>query len=49
MHLSAFGVESDRVPNIDATLDFEAGTSVCKVHYYFPDYKPFDIPLAKKR
>lgn len=48
MQLSAFGVESDRVPNIDATIDFEKGTSVCKVSYYYPDYKPFEYSLTKE-
>lgn len=47
MKLSAFGVESDRFPNIDAIIDFEKGTSVCKVSYYHPDYKPFKYTLSK--
>lgn len=33
MYLSAFGVESDRYPNIEAMIDFEKGTSLCKVSY----------------
>ncbi|MCW4469187.1 hypothetical protein OGH69_09440 [Flavobacterium sp. MFBS3-15] len=47
MHLSAFGVESDRWPNIDVAVDFKENTSRCKVSYYHPDYKPFQYKLTK--
>ncbi len=48
MHLSAFGVESDRWPNIDATIDFKKATSLSKVSYYHPDYKPFAYKLTEE-
>lgn len=48
LKLSAFGVESDRYPNIEAAIDFEKGTSLCKVSYYHPDYKPFQYTLTQK-
>ena len=47
MHLSAFGVESDRWPNIDATINCNENTSLCKVSYYHPGYKPFEYKLTK--
>ncbi|HEV3223007.1 MAG TPA: hypothetical protein VGZ90_09020 [Puia sp.] len=39
MNLSVFGVESDRLPSIKATLDFEKKYSICKVSYYNPKFK----------
>ena len=39
MHLSAFGVESDRFPSIDVYIDFSADSSYCRKSYYDPQYK----------
>lgn len=39
MFLSAFGVESDGFPSIDATIDFKHNSSVCKVYYDNPKFK----------
>lgn len=39
MHLSAFGVESDDFPSIDASIDFTHNSSVCYKTYYDPAYK----------
>ena len=39
MHLSAFGVESDDAPNIDATIDFATDSGKCHRSYYDPRYK----------
>lgn len=39
MNLSAFGVESDFVPSIDAVIDFSKDTSICVKTYYNPAYK----------
>lgn len=39
MHLSAFGVESDDFPTIDAVIDLVADTGHCWVSYYNPAYK----------
>jgi len=39
MHLSAFGVESDDFPSIDADIDFIKMESVCKKTFYNPAYK----------
>lgn len=38
MHLSAFGVESDDFPSIDAWIDFSHDTSLCVKSFYHPDY-----------
>lgn len=38
MHLSAFGVESDDFPSIDAWLDFSQDTSLCVKSFYNPAY-----------
>jgi len=40
MHLSAFGVESDDAPNIDAVIDFAKDSGKCHRSYYDPKYKP---------
>ena len=40
MHLSAFGVESDDAPNIDATIDFASDSGKCYKLFYDPKYKP---------
>lgn len=39
MNLSAFGVESDFVPSIDAVIDFSKDTSICVKTYYNPAFK----------
>jgi hypothetical protein len=38
MNLSAFGVESNDFPSIDACLDFEHDSSTCIKSYYDPEY-----------
>lgn len=48
MNLSAFGVESDSYPSIDAVIDFSKDTSVCVKSYYNPDYKGSTYSLNKK-
>jgi hypothetical protein len=39
MHLSAFGVESDDFPSIDAHVDFTGDSGKCVKSYYNPAYK----------
>lgn len=39
MHLSAYGVESDNFPSIDALIDFVHDSSHCKKWYYNPALK----------
>ena len=39
MKLSAFGVESDGFPNIEAVIDLRKDTSYCRVSYFDPKYK----------
>ena len=39
MNLSAFGVESDDFPSIDAVIDFSKDTSVCVKSFYNPANK----------
>jgi hypothetical protein len=39
MHLSAFGVESEDFPSIDANIDFTHHSSVCYKTYYDPAYR----------
>jgi hypothetical protein len=39
MNLSAFGVESDNFPSIDAYIDFVHDSSNCKKSYYNPAFK----------
>lgn len=47
MNLSAFGVESDDVPNIDVTIDFRNDTSRCVKSFYNPAYKGSTYSLTK--
>ena len=47
MSLSAFGVESDDFPSIDAVIDFSKDTSVCLKSYYNPTYKASTYSLSK--
>jgi len=47
MHLSAFGVESDHFPSIDAYIDFSADSSYCRKWYYDPKYKDSVYRLSK--
>jgi len=47
MNLSAFGVESDRVPNIRAIVDLKSDTSYCDVSYYDPKFRAFTYRLTK--
>jgi hypothetical protein len=47
MHLSAFGVESDDFPSIDAVIDFVHDTSVCVKSYYHPDKQGATYALTK--
>lgn len=46
MKLSAFGVESDRFPSIDAVIDFSKDTSVCVKSYYSSAYKGSTYSLS---
>ena len=39
MHLSAFGVESDDIPSIAASIDFVHNSSECTKTYYNPAFK----------
>lgn len=48
MILSAFGVESDGFPNIQATIDLKKDTSICNVSYYDPKFKDTSYRLDKK-
>ncbi len=45
MHLSAFGVESDDYPTIDAYINFENDSSRCDRSYYDPRFKPSSYTL----
>jgi len=47
MHLSAFGVESDNFPSIDAVIDFGKDTSVCVKSFYDPAFKGSTYALTK--
>lgn len=47
MNLSAFGVESDDFPSIDAVIDFSKDTSICVKSYYNPSYKGSTYSLTK--
>lgn len=47
MSLSAFGVESDNFPSIDAVVDFVVDSSLCKRSFYNPAFKPSSYVLAK--
>ena len=45
--LSAFGVESDDFPSIDAKIDFTNNSSSCLKSYYNPDKKSSIYKLTK--
>jgi hypothetical protein len=47
MYLSAFGLESDNFPTIEATIDLEKGIAVCHKSYYNPELKPSTYYLSK--
>lgn len=47
MNLSAFGVESDFVPSIDAVIDFSKDTSICVKTYDNPAFKGSNYSLNK--
>ncbi len=47
MNLSAFGVESDNFPSIDALIDFDKDTSVCVKSFYDPAHKGSTYALTK--
>ena len=48
MHLSAYGVESDNFPDIKGFIDFEKGTSLCKISYYNPIYRPSEYSFSEE-
>lgn len=45
--LSAFGVESDDFPSIDAEIDFQKKTSKCRKWYYNPIHKDSVYSLSQ--
>ncbi len=47
MKLSAFGVESDNFPSINAYIDFFKDSSNCKKSFYNPKYKDSIYSLSK--
>ena len=47
MHLSAFGVESDKFPFIDVFIDFDSDSSYCRKWYDNPKYKDSVYRLTK--
>jgi hypothetical protein len=47
MNLSAFGVESDDFPSIDAVIDFVKDTSICVKSFYNPANKGSTYALTK--
>ena len=47
MNLSAFGVESDDFPSIEAVIDFSTDTSVCMKSFYNPANKGSTYSLTK--
>ncbi len=47
MNLSAFGVESDDFPSIDAMIDFSKDTSICVKSFYNPANKGSTYSLTK--
>ncbi len=47
MKLSAFGVESDDFPSIDALIDFSKDTSICVKSFYNPAKKGSTYSLSK--
>ena len=46
MNLSAFGVESDNFPSIEAYIDFVQDSSNCVKSYYNPDFKRSSYNLS---
>ncbi len=46
MHLSAFGVESDNFPSIEAYIDFKKDSSNCEKSYYNPAFKTSNYKLS---
>lgn len=46
MHLSAFGVESDNSPSIEAYIDFKTDSSNCEKSYYNPAFKNSNYKLS---
>jgi hypothetical protein len=46
MHLSAFGVESDNFPSIEAHVDFIKDSSNCTKSYYNPAFKGSTYQLS---
>jgi hypothetical protein len=46
MHLSAYGVESDNFPSIEAFVDFTKGSSNCVKSYYNPAFKGSSYKLS---
>jgi len=46
MNLSAFGVEADDFPSIEAHIDFLNDSSRCEKTYYNPAYKPSTYRLT---
>jgi hypothetical protein len=47
MNLSAFGVESDSFPSINAIIDFSKDTSICVKSFDNPAYKGSAYSLTK--
>jgi len=47
MYLSAFGVESDDFPSINARLDFSKDTSICVKSFYNPENEGSTYSLTK--
>jgi hypothetical protein len=47
MNLSAFGVESDNFPSIDALIDFTNYTGICDKSFYNPANKGSTYSLTK--
>lgn len=47
MRLSAFGVESDGFPSINAKMDLKNDTSYCEVSYYDPKFSGVIYRLSK--
>lgn len=47
MRLSAFGVESDDFPSIDADIDFVNDSSRCRKWFYNPAFKDSTYSLSK--
>lgn len=48
MHLSAFGVESDNFPSVDADIDFTKKQAICRRWYYNPAHKDSTYLLTAK-